>query len=52
LAHRKWGVTNAFLEGLNSVFQVTKRKARGHRSSEYLITMRYFIAGKLRLPQV
>ncbi len=50
LAHWKWRLTNAFMEGLNSLFQATKRKARGYRSSEYLITMLYFIAGKLRLP--
>ena len=50
LAHWKWHLTNAFMEGLNSVFQATKRKARGYRSSEYLITMLYLIAGKLRLP--
>lgn len=52
IAHWKWGVTNAFMEGLNSVFSATKRKARGYRSSEYLITMLYFLAGKLRLPQI
>jgi transposase len=51
LAHWKSGVTNAFMEGLNSVFSATKRKARGYRSPTYLITMLYFIAGKLRLPQ-
>jgi transposase len=51
LAHWKWGVTNAFMEGLNSVFSATKRKARGYRSAVYLITMLYLIAGKLRLPQ-
>jgi transposase len=51
LAHWKWHLTNAFMEGLNSVFSATKRKARGYRSSVYLITMLYFIAGKLRLPQ-
>jgi transposase len=50
LGHWKWGLTNAFMEGLNSVFQAVKRKARGYRSSVYLITMLYFIAGKLRLP--
>ena len=33
LAHWKWGVTNAFMEGLNSVFSATKRKARGYRST-------------------
>lgn len=52
LAHWKWGVTNAFMEGLNSVFSATRRKARGYRSSTYLITMLYFLAGKLRLPQL
>jgi len=51
LAHWKWGVTNAFMEGLNSVFSATKRKARGYRSTTHLITMLYFTAGKLRLPQ-
>ena len=51
LAHWNQGVTNAFMEGLNSVFSATKRRARGYRSSTHLITMLYFIAGKLRLPQ-
>jgi transposase len=51
LAHWNHGVTNAFMEGLNSVFSATKRRARGYRSSTHLITMLYFIAGKLRLPQ-
>jgi transposase len=44
-------VTNAFMEGLNSVFSATKRKARGYRSTTHLITMLYFVAGKLRFPQ-
>jgi transposase len=52
LAHWKWGVTNAFMEGLNSVFSATKRKARGYRSTTHLITMLYFVAGKLRFPQL
>jgi transposase len=51
LAHWKSGVTNAFMEGLNSVFSATKRKARGYRSTTHLVTMLYFTAGKLRLPQ-
>jgi transposase len=51
LAHWKGGVTNAFMEGLNSVFSATKRKARGYRSTTHLITMLYFTAGKLRLPR-
>jgi len=50
LAHWKWGLTNAFMEGLNSVFSAVKRRARGYRSPVYLITMLYLVAGKLRLP--
>lgn len=50
LAHWVRGTTNAFLEGLNSVFSAVKRKARGFRSIENLITMLYFTAGRLDLP--
>jgi transposase len=51
LAHWQHRVTNAYMEGLNSVFSATKRKARGYRSLEYLLTMLYLVAGKLSLPQ-
>jgi transposase len=51
LAHWKWGLTNAFMEGLMSVFSAVKRKARGYSSPVYLITVLYLVAGKLRLPQ-
>lgn len=50
LGHWIRGTTNAFLEGLNSVFSAVKRKARGFRSTENLITMLYFTAGRLDLP--
>jgi transposase len=50
LGHWKHGLTTAFLEGLNSLFSATKRKARGYRSSEYQIAMLYFVAGKLEIP--
>ena len=50
LGHWKEGLTTAFLEGLNSLFSATKRKARGYRSSEYQTTMLYFVAGKLEIP--
>ena len=50
LAHWKDQLTNAFMEGLNSVFSATKRKARGYSSSEYLIAMLYLVAGKLKIP--
>ena len=50
LAHWQSRTTNAFLEGLNSVFSAVKRKARGFRSVKNLITMLYFTAGRLPLP--
>ena len=43
-------LSTAFMEGLNSVFSAVKRKARGYRNPDYLITMLYFVAGKLSLP--
>jgi transposase len=45
-------ITNGLLEGINSLIQSAKAKARGFRSTRYLITMVYLIAGKLdfRLP--
>lgn len=50
LGHWKQGLTTAFLEGLNSLFSATKRKARGYRSIEYQTAMLYFVAGKLQVP--
>jgi len=50
LAHWERKTTNAFLEGLNSVFSAVKRKARGYRSTDNLITMLYFTAAKLAIP--
>lgn len=50
LAHWRAGWTTAFLEGLNSLFSAVKRKARGYRSSAYMIAMLYFVAGKLAIP--
>jgi hypothetical protein len=46
------GITNAFLEGLNSLFSATKRKARGYRSTRYFIAMLYFTAAKLKIPSL
>ena len=43
-------LNTAFMEGLNSVFSAVKRKARGFRSSDYMIKMLYFVAGKLAIP--
>lgn len=50
LAHWDQGVTNAFMEGINSVFSAVRRKARGYRSPRNMITMLYFVAGKLPSP--
>lgn len=40
-------VTNGILEGINSLIQAAKAKARGYRSSRNLIAMAYLLAGKL-----
>lgn len=50
LAHWRRRATNAFLEGLNGEFSAVRRKARGYRSVDNLITMLYFTAARLRLP--
>jgi transposase len=50
LAHWQDRLTTGFMEGLNSVFSAVKRKARGYRTSVYMITMLYFVAGKLAIP--
>jgi len=50
LGHWKEGLTTAFLEGLNSLFSATKRKARGYRTTKNLLAMLYFVAGKLQIP--
>ena len=50
LAHWKDGLTTGYMEGLNSLFSATKRKARGFSNSVYMITMLYFVAGKLSIP--
>lgn len=50
MAHWATGVTNAFMEGLNSVFSAVKRRARGFRTTKNLVIMLYFTASGLRLP--
>jgi transposase len=44
-------LTNGFLEGINSLVQAAKAKARGYRNPDNLIAMAYLIAGKLKFPQ-
>jgi transposase len=53
LAHwtNNW-LSTGFMEGLNSVFSAVKRKARGYRNTTYMITMLYFVAGKLSIPSL
>ncbi|MDO9565289.1 MAG: transposase, partial [Candidatus Desulfaltia sp.] len=34
-------------EGINSMVQAAKARARGYRNNRYLITMIYLISGKL-----
>jgi len=45
-------INNGILEGINSLIQAAKAKARGYRTVKNLITMIYLIGGKLefRLP--
>jgi transposase len=42
------GLSNGFLEGLNSLVKAAKAKARGYRKIRTLITIAYLIAGKLK----
>jgi len=40
-------INNGILEGINSLVQAAKAKARGYRTTKNLIIMVYLIAGKL-----
>ena len=40
-------ISNGVLEGINSLVQAAKRRARGYRTKTNLIAMTYLIAGKL-----
>ena len=42
-------VTNAICEGINSLVQAAKRKARGYNTFEGYSSMIYLVAGKLVL---
>ncbi|WP_280113202.1 transposase [Holophaga foetida] len=41
------GYTNGLREGINSLIQAAKAKARGYRTTRNLLNMTYLIAGKL-----
>ena len=47
------GIANGLIEGINSLVQAAKAKARGYRSTRNLIAIVYLITGKLdlRLPE-
>lgn len=47
LSHFDSNLTSGFLEGVNSLIQAAKARARGYRNPKNLITMAYIIAGKL-----
>jgi transposase len=47
LSHFDSKLTSGFLEGINSLIQAAKARARGYRNPRNLITMAYLIAGKL-----
>ncbi|MDY0404031.1 transposase [Virgibacillus sp. 179-BFC.A HS] len=42
-------MTNGLLEGINSLVQAAKRKARGYRTNDNLIAMAYATVNKLDL---
>jgi transposase len=42
------GATTALLEGVNSLIQAAKARARGYGTTRHLIAIAYLIAGKLR----
>lgn len=44
--------TNAVLEGMNSVVQNIKTRARGFRNTEYFATMIYLVCGGLPMEDV
>ena len=50
LKHWDQRITNAYMEGINNMFQMVKRRARGYRSDHHFIMMIYCVGSKLALP--
>ena len=48
VSHFDSRLTSGFLEGINSLIQSAKSRARGYRNPQNMITIAYLIAGKLR----
>lgn len=45
-------LTNGLLEGINSLVQAAKARARGYCNKDKMITIVYLTAAKLQLPTV
>jgi transposase len=45
----RYQIANGLIEGINSLVQAAKTKARGYRSLRNLIAITYMIAGKIDL---
>ena len=52
IAWQESQLNNRLLEGTNFLVQAAKRRARGYRSKDKMITIIYLIAGKLPLPEI
>jgi len=48
LSHFDSELTTGYLEGINSLIQAAKARARGYRNPRNMISMAYLIAGKLK----
>lgn len=49
LAYFRYRITNAIAEGINSLIQAAKRKARGFKTFDGFASMIYLVVGKLKL---
>lgn len=52
LSHFDSALTTGYLEGVNSLIQAAKARARGYRNPRNMISMAYLIAGKLKFNKV
>ena len=52
IAWHKSRLSNGLLEGINSLVQAAKSRARGYRNKQNMITIIYLTAAKLPLPSI
>jgi transposase len=52
LSHFDSELTTGYLEGVNSLIQAAKARARGYRNPRNMISMAYLIAGKLKFNKI